>query len=207
MLGPSRHRKCGAMKPLIGCVAGAAVLLMLAGCSFEINPPAPVATVTVGASAQPSTSAASEPAATAPQSSPEAGCVTSGIHLPSFVSGEACRRVEMAPYARKEFKTPSGNISCAMERDSVDCVARETRLTADTYQPEGDGYCVGYRLNDEVALNCGSFPIDIRGVEVQYGQAVNVGQFRCTVEEVGVTCWSGLTGHGFFLSKGRYASW
>ena len=209
------------MRALLRGAAALGALIVLAGCTVQFDPLSrPTVTVTAaeptGASQAGSNPPSAEPSQTpvaasetAQASTPAAaGCVDPTIKLPGFVSPEACQAVEMAPYAAQDFRTPSGNISCQMENGQVWCAAIETQMIADTHNPEGDGICDGYVLNDTARLACHSIPNEeVDGPTVAYGERVGVGEFACTVEDIGVTCWNGLTGHGFFLSKARYASW
>lgn len=207
------------MRHLLRGMGAVAAVIALVGCSFEFNPLGqPKATVTVTAPAEqrsepvvtvaPESSPAEDgPADTPAPTDPVEGCVDPGIRLPAFVPVEACQGVPMADYAPQTFQTPSGNIMCEMERGQAWCGAIETQMIADTHNPEGDGQCDGYVLSTRAEPACHSLPIDVSGPTMAYGSRVAVGEHVCTVEDTGVTCWNGATGHGFFLSKAKYASW
>ena len=199
------------------------MLLVLSGCSLGFNPMAqPQATVTVTApvpaepsspdtSASPSV-ATDQPTPAVEQTQPAeetaAGCLNPSIVVPSFVSPEACQAAPAAPSTPKEFVTPSGNISCRMDSIEATCSAVETQMIADLDYRKADGVCDGFYLEDQADVACHSdYPDPVSGPTVGYGQDVAVAQFVCSVEQAGVTCWNGRTGHGFFLSKAKYATW
>lgn len=193
--------------------AAVVMLVGATGCTAYVGVQ-PTATATVTQVVAAPATAVSPPvsqrptAAAPPSRHAEDGCIDPSIQLPSFVSPDACRGVVTAGSRLKEFTTPSGNISCDMTPGGVTCHARETTMIADMDNPQGDGVCDGYSLEDEARMLCHSDDWDdARTMTLAYGQQAAVSAYVCRAEEVGVTCWSGLTGHGFFLSKGRYASW
>ncbi|TRY17812.1 hypothetical protein FOJ82_11125 [Tessaracoccus rhinocerotis] len=115
----------------------------------------------------------------------------------------------------ERFITPSRNIACLMKEASVTCEAIETAMIPDFQDPEGDGQCNGFRLDNAASVLCHSEPILWDGwdhdpgewPEMPYGDTVFGYEHVCEVEQSGVSCWNFETGHGFFLSRARYAHW
>ena len=140
------------------------------------------------------------------------------ISLPEGIDPRYCGNIpeDATDGQRAEhFTTPSGNIACDMQEESVTCEARETSMIADFHNPEGDGQCNGFVLDQTAAHMCHSEPILWDGFysdptgwpEQPYGNPVFVFEKVCEVDESGLICWNSETGHGFFLSRTSYAHW
>ena len=65
--------------------------------------------------------------------------------------------------------------------------------------PQISGRSEGAFSLDEGFRGAGSSP-----QVVEYGQSVTFGSWVCSSEETGMTCRNTETGHGVFLSSGRY---
>ena len=112
--------------------------------------------------------------------------------------------------------SPSGNIGCDLSAHYAGCGVLSYRSNG-TYgkdeagspkwwfdlssggTPQLAGRSEGAFSLDEAFRGGGSSP-----QEVEYGQSVTFGSWVCSSEETGMTCRNTETGHGVFLSSGRY---
>lgn len=205
-------------------------LMVLTGCTLEVSfPQSPaenqpsVASTSTGPmesatpkQATPDTSDPAEEAMVSPVA--EVADCPGSVELPAEVDSRACGPVPddaINGGQGEQFITPSGNIACLMGEEDVMCQALDTVMIEDFDNPEGDGQCDGFWLEASVDYLCHSeSPLwdgresDPAGWPVlNYGDTVAVFQYVCTSENNGLTCWNGETGHGFFLSRSRYAQW
>ncbi len=107
------------------------------------------------------------------------------------------------------FRSPSGNIACAMwtgdwsgarcdlmeltpsyRKRPADCDLEWGRSFAVDAQGKGYLACVGDSVFDPGAFTLG------------YGKSVSLGAFTCTSQKSGVTCTNGQ-GHGFSVAKAK----
>ena len=112
--------------------------------------------------------------------------------------------------------SPSGNIGCDLSAHHAGCGVLSYRSDG-TYgkdeagspkwwfdlssggTPQLAGRSEGAFSLDEAFRGGGSSP-----QVVEYGQSVTFGSWVCSSEETGMTCRNTETGHGVFLSSGRY---
>lgn len=112
--------------------------------------------------------------------------------------------------------SPSGNIGCDLSAHYAGCGVLSYRSNG-TYgkdeagspkwwfdlssggTPQLAGRSEGAFSLDEAFRGGGSSP-----EVVEYGQSVTFGSWVCSSEETGMTCRNTETGHGVFLSSGRY---
>ena len=112
--------------------------------------------------------------------------------------------------------SPSGNIGCDLSAHYAGCGVLSYRSNG-TYgkdeagspkwwfdlssggTPQLAGRSEGAFSLDEAFRGGGSSP-----QVVEYGQSVTFGSWVCSSEETGMTCRNSETGHGVFLSSGRY---
>jgi len=112
--------------------------------------------------------------------------------------------------------SPSGNIGCDLSAHYAGCGVLSYRSNG-TYgkdeagspkwwfdlssggTPQLAGRSEGAFSLDEAFRGGGSSP-----QVVEYGQSVTFGSWVCSSEETGMTCRNTETGHGVFLSSGRY---
>ena len=113
--------------------------------------------------------------------------------------------------------SPSGNIGCDLSAHFAGCGVLSYRSDA-TYgrdeagspkwwfdlssgdTPQLGGRSEGAFSLDEAFRGGGSSSPQV----VEYGQSVTFGSWVCSSEETGMTCRNTETGHGVFLSSGRY---
>ena len=105
--------------------------------------------------------------------------------------------------------SPSGNIGCDLSAHYAGCGVLSYRSNGTYGKDEAgspkwwfdlsSGRSEGAFSLDEAFRGGGSSP-----QVVEYGQSVTFGSWVCSSEETGMTCRNTETGHGVFLSSGRY---
>lgn len=105
------------------------------------------------------------------------------------------------------FRTPSGNIGCAIAGGSARCDIK----ARDWKPPPKPANCdVDFGQGIAVAAKGASFvcagdtALDPTGPVLPYGTDSQVGRFLCASREDGVTCKNSATNRGFFLARDRY---
>lgn len=111
------------------------------------------------------------------------------------------------------FRSPSGNIRCALYAKQTDpgafayCVAQEHSWAS----PLPPSYCPGGRPAEALVLNQGNPPAvtchpapPSAPTTLGYGQTRSVAAISCASEPVGVTCTDSSTGHYFRISRDSY---
>jgi hypothetical protein len=194
---------------------GLVVLLVLLNVANIGKPSAPTplptsATPTVGSSSS------------APN---EAGC-PAGLELPDDVEARVCRSVDDADLTALRptedpstgtsiigFRSPSGSIACADVRGrTVACAVKDWTfdaanvdesetlvLSAGPPLPSADIRPPAAAVDD---------PETFAVPRLQFGQIVrmNAGWF-CSVQPVGVSCWSPTADSGVFVSRSQWTTW
>ena len=102
------------------------------------------------------------------------------------------------------FQVPSGNITCALSRESVHCEIFRKRYTPYIPQPQSCNLDYGHRVSVSAY---GPAEFDCYGDSMQgiaegtlgYGREIRRGRIGCLSEEDGLTCET-IGGTGFFLS-------
>jgi hypothetical protein len=96
----------------------------------------------------------------------------------------------ISPVSYDNFQSPTGNIRCAyVDQRGVGCITVNNGLGV-VLRSFDRAYYVG---RGELQLPPGR--------TLHYGQTWRVSSFRCASETEGMTCWSTVTNHGFFLSR------
>jgi hypothetical protein len=121
----------------------------------------------------------------------------------------AIRTLSPDPGSPLGFSTPTKNIACAMDTESVRCDIHE-RTWRPPPRPSSCqlDYGNALSLGDEGAeIVCtGGITVDENQTEVlAYGHGIHVDTFECTSLKAGVTCRDLETGHGFTLAREAYA--
>ena len=99
-------------------------------------------------------------------------------------------------YHGQWFHTPSNNVRCDGQTSGVQCWVMSTATRSHyprAWLVRPHGQATSFVPND----GPGSGPA------LQYGSTWSRGALRCRSRVTGLTCWSVLTGHGFFLSRAR----
>lgn len=107
------------------------------------------------------------------------------------------------------FTSPSGNISCIIDAESVRCDIRE-RDWAPPAKPsscnENIGFGQGIRLSagQEPEFVCAGDTTFGAGKPLAYGDTIVAGALECTSEESGIECWDTQYGGEFTLAREGY---
>ena len=105
------------------------------------------------------------------------------------------------------FSSPSGNIGCVIDRESVRCDISDR----DWEPPAAPADCK-LDYGQGIQLSAGAAPDFVcagdttlgGGSELAYGQSIAAGLLRCESEESGVTCTDTETGRGFTIAQEAY---
>jgi hypothetical protein len=108
----------------------------------------------------------------------------------------------------ERFQSPSGNIVCILDGNSVAC-----QIKQHTYAPPPPGNCPLGGWSTTFALDPGQPPhhlcqggmiADGPMPTLDYGQTRSAGPLTCDSEPSGVTCTDSSTGHFFRVSRESY---
>lgn len=106
--------------------------------------------------------------------------------------------------AYKGFVSPSHNIGCVMEKQSVRCDIRHHSWHSPP-KPKwcevdyGGGVAVGKKGKADFV--CAGDTTLEAGPVLPYGSSISLGRFRCESGEAGMRCVNKRNGHGFLLAK------
>lgn len=185
----------------------AALLLVLvcSACGDRSATPSSIASASATSTPTASTSETASPTATAvPAPSPDG----SDGSLRPAPFGEEVTYVS--------FASPTGNLTCALRGDLVECDAQERTWRAPPEPPECYETTEGSadagdwgRLSvfggpeGEADFFCGADPLAADGNVLQYGQYVKVDSLQCESRRDGLTCRNLDSGHGFVLARDK----
>jgi hypothetical protein len=199
----SHHRRPHVIA--VGVLALAAVTV--AGCSATAG-----STAFRAASDSPATTAASIPApAPGPVSAPSAPVtVTVTAPPPVTVTVTVAAPPPVAPVVYTgsgAFRSPSGNISCAMFASDVRCDVAEHNWTPPPPSPACHlDWGSRFKLEQGGASVFDCYAQELPAPEqiLGYGQSRSFGSITCDSESTGMTCTDGSTGHYFRISRENY---
>lgn len=166
------------------CATG---LALLAGCGGDAE------TVTVVETAPAETA----PAETTPSEVPAA-------------PADADEEPDSDPVVLEFFRTPTGNIGCAISDEGARCDIGQRDWTAPRPAgcPAESDYGQGLAVDDEdgpgTVVCAGDSVLDPSAQPLDYGNSISAGDFTCTSEQVGVTCRDDGDNRGFFISTQSY---
>jgi hypothetical protein len=113
----------------------------------------------------------------------------------------------VAPLHTNKFKTPSGNIACAMHAFSGSFLRCDI---LSGLKPEPSRRCEGdwtgasmLEIRKAGPVCAGDTVYDSRAPVLAYGRTWSRDGFRCVSRRTGLTC-TNRRGHGFFLSRERW---
>jgi uncharacterized protein DUF6636 len=108
----------------------------------------------------------------------------------------------------QQFGSPTGNIGCALDEGYARCDIRERAWEPSPRPSDCDlDWGSALEVSDQGAgfLCHGDTTLPSDGTQVLgYGDALQVGGFRCSSEKDGMTCQNVDTGSGFFLARESY---
>ena len=109
----------------------------------------------------------------------------------------------------RTFRTPSGNIGCAMYEGGARCDIRKRDWKplprpAECSQEVGYGQGLEVPAGGEAGFVCaGDTALDPSATPLEYGEASEMGGTQCISRSEGITC-ANHSGHGFFISIQSY---
>lgn len=115
-----------------------------------------------------------------------------------------------APVAASElttFRTPSGNIACAMDDAGVVCEVRLPRFTPPPRPKDCEGDWGQTLMLDRrrARFVCATdTPAEPDSTVLAYGTSKRVAGYVCTSSRQGLRCEHGRSGRGFTLSRSSY---
>ncbi len=107
------------------------------------------------------------------------------------------------------FTSPSGNIGCIIDSDSVRCDIRERDWAPPTKPadcPDVVGFGQGLTLSavGKADFVCAGDTTLMSGPSLAYGDSITTGSLRCEVTQVGIECRNPEHGSGLSLSRQGY---
>ncbi|MGO3291267.1 MAG: hypothetical protein ACTIMB_01090, partial [Brachybacterium alimentarium] len=101
--------------------------------------------------------------------------------------------------------SPTGNIVCLLEDDSVACSVLE-RDYADASLEDCDNGPFSIQVGaEDAATACGKSFLSDSAQTLEYDKSSAHGDVACTSRFDGMTCWNVMTGHGFTVNKVTYS--
>ena len=172
-----------------------AALLLVTGCGGDGSGTSGSAGRAPDRSSSQSTSASSTPPGTQSPATVDAAA-------PGFPPARSGTVVE-----RREFTSPTGNITCQMDRTYATCLIGEHDYPvppreADCELDWAPLFSVGTGGN-AVFGSCEGGVV-VPGTSLPYGSTSVVGPMTCLSRQSGMFCWNSRTGHGFRVARATY---
>lgn len=103
------------------------------------------------------------------------------------------------------FVSPSGNIACIADGESMKCTIR-SRAFDDPTLPDCGREAVTLRVTqDEVGLACDAESVSTSGAAtLSYTDYAATGDFACHSSQFGISCWNIVSGKAFALAREGY---
>lgn len=115
--------------------------------------------------------------------------------------------VSPAPEGAQEMTTlrsPTGNISCSLEKDSVACSVEERDYEDNGQEDCSEGPFSIQVTGGETSAACGTTFGGESAETLEYGESATNGTMACTSRSEGMTCWDTITGKGFMVNRSEY---
>ena len=103
-----------------------------------------------------------------------------------------------------ELRSPTGNISCLLEEDTVSCTLVDRDFSEAGLEDCEDGPFSIQVSDGEAATVCGSSFLSDEAQTLEYDDSAVYGDMACTSRFDGMTCWNTMTGKGFMANKVTY---
>lgn len=108
------------------------------------------------------------------------------------------------------FTSPSGNIGCYVDPESVRCDIGERDWAppprpADCPEFTDFGQGVTLDAGGAAGFVCAGDTVLNSGPPLAYGDTITAGPVRCESTSAGIRCWDFVRGGGFSLSRERYS--
>lgn len=103
-----------------------------------------------------------------------------------------------------ELRSPSGNITCQLEKDTVACSIVDRSFSGAGLEDCADGP-FSMKVSKGTAVRaCGSSYLSDTAETLEYDESATHGNTACTSRSEGMTCWNTNTGHGFSVNRASY---
>ena len=115
--------------------------------------------------------------------------------------------VSPAPEGAQEMnalRSPTGNISCTLEEDSVSCSLEDSDYSGAGLEDCGDDPFTISVAGEEAGRACGDSVLSDSAETLEYESSAVRGDMACTSRSDGMTCWNTMTGHGFMVNRASY---
>ena len=103
-----------------------------------------------------------------------------------------------------ELRSPTGNIICLLEEDTVSCSVLERDFSESGLEDCENGPFSIQVAGAEAAPACGTSFLSDSATVLEYDQSATSGDVACTSRFDGMTCWNVMTGKGFMVNKATY---
>ena len=103
-----------------------------------------------------------------------------------------------------ELRSPTGNISCLLEEDTVSCTLVDRDFSEAGLEDCEDGPFSIQVADGDAATACGSSFLSDGAQTLEYDDSAVYGDMACTSRFDGMTCWNTMTGKGFMANKVTY---
>ncbi|MFI8776313.1 hypothetical protein ACIGH6_04395 [Brachybacterium paraconglomeratum] len=103
-----------------------------------------------------------------------------------------------------ELRSPTGNISCHLEEDSVSCSLAERDFSEAGLEDCENGPFSITVAGEDAERACGSSFLSDSAPTLEYDRSAQRGDVACTSRFDGMTCWNVMTGKGFTVNKVSY---
>ncbi len=103
-----------------------------------------------------------------------------------------------------ELRSPTGNISCHLEEDSVSCSLVERDFSEAGLEDCENGPFSITVAGEDAERACGSSFLSDSAPTLEYDRSAKRGDVACTSRFDGMTCWNVMTGKGFTVNKVSY---
>jgi hypothetical protein len=110
--------------------------------------------------------------------------------------------------ATRQFTLPSKNIGCLVTAESARCDISDKQWKPPA-QPDDCEQAWGNAVTvtaEGATLTCAGDTVTGADEILEYGKAVQVGEFVCTSASAGVRCTHAPSGHGFTLARASYTT-
>lgn len=105
---------------------------------------------------------------------------------------------------RNELLSPTGNISCLLEEDSVSCSVVDRDFSEEGLEDCEDGPFSITVAGEGAERACGSSFLSDSAQTLEYDRSAVRGDVACTSRFDGMTCWNTMTGKGFTVNRVGY---
>ncbi len=102
------------------------------------------------------------------------------------------------------LSSPTGNITCALEEDTVACSIVDRDFSEAGLEDCEDGPFSIAVADGEAAPACGGPVLIDSAATLEYDRSAVHGDMACTSRFDGMTCWNTMTGKGFSVNRAGY---